>query len=201
MILPYVYILTHKVTGQFYIGYRVANKKPADVDLPKYQSSSKYIKKIGFDNFHWSIVAEFYDRDAAYDLEQELIRDHIANPLCLNMHHISKTGGVKFRHPGRISDEGREKLSKLNKGKKLSDELRAKMSASQRLRTDRQTMRRLRGVDHPNFGKCGEKSAAFGTKWMFNPSTLEGKKVPANECGTLIIDGWSYGRPPLKKRK
>lgn len=67
MILPYVYKLTHKITGQFYIGYRAANKIIAEKDLGiKYFSSSKKVKELGFDNFNIEIVAMFFDsKDAA----------------------------------------------------------------------------------------------------------------------------------------
>ena len=48
-ILPYVYKLTHKETGQFYIGYRKANKVQSYCDIGiVYFSSSKEIEKLGF---------------------------------------------------------------------------------------------------------------------------------------------------------
>lgn len=40
-IYPYVYKCVHKTTGQFYFGYRCANKLPAEIDLPKYKTSFK----------------------------------------------------------------------------------------------------------------------------------------------------------------
>ena len=40
---PYVYKLTHKETGQFYIDYRENNTLTADEDIIIYQSSSKLI--------------------------------------------------------------------------------------------------------------------------------------------------------------
>ena len=53
-IQPYVYMLTHRETGQFYIGYRSGNKVPARLDLGiYYKSSSNTVKRIGFDNFYW----------------------------------------------------------------------------------------------------------------------------------------------------
>jgi hypothetical protein len=42
---PYVYICTHNVTGEFYIGYREANKKPSHIDLLEYKTSSKKAEK------------------------------------------------------------------------------------------------------------------------------------------------------------
>lgn len=44
-ILPYVYKLTHKETGQFYIGFRKANKVNSNQDLGlKYFSSSSELR-------------------------------------------------------------------------------------------------------------------------------------------------------------
>ena len=124
---PYVYKLTHKATGQFYFGYREANKLPALDDLPKYQTSSTYIKRMGFDNFRWEIIAEFDEPVAAYDLEQKLISESFDHALCLNKHCI-KDGVARFRpnieslrkaHTGRVpSEETRRKLSEAAKRRK-----------------------------------------------------------------------------------
>ena len=116
---PYVYRLVHKVSGQFYIGYREANSAPAQQDLPKYQSSSNVVKEMGFENFDWEILCEFDDADGAYLMEQKLISDHIKNPLCLNKHYV-REGGLKFvcRYH---TDETRKKMSMANSGRKLSD--------------------------------------------------------------------------------
>src|ERR1035437_9879323 len=57
---PYVYWLTHKETGQFYIGYREAHLVPSDQDLGFfYFTSSKQIKTLKFENFNHRIVAVF----------------------------------------------------------------------------------------------------------------------------------------------
>ena len=69
-VLPYVYVITHKETGQFYIGYRCNNKVPSSADLGiKYFTSSKKIKAIGFSSFNFIIVAEFFSKEAAFDFE------------------------------------------------------------------------------------------------------------------------------------
>lgn len=129
MILPYVYKLTHRETGEFYIGYRSANKIPSDQDLPIYQSSSKTVAEIGFDNFNWEIIAEFFHGDYAYDFEQELISEHIDDPLCINKHCV--IGGrnrfkVQFGHS--VSEETRQKLREANLGRVTSEDTRKKQS-------------------------------------------------------------------------
>lgn len=85
---PYVYICTNKISGHFYIGYREANVKlnrTSEIDFPIYRSSSKAVKD-NFDNFEWTIVAEFETGKEAYSFEQQLIHKHWNEPLLLNEH-------------------------------------------------------------------------------------------------------------------
>lgn len=129
-VLPYVYRCTHKVTGQFYIGYREVNKLPSSLDLPQYRTSSKIVNPT-FDEFEWLILAEFYSGDHAYDFEQELIHESWGDPLLLNKsctHNCKKRfkGGRRQYYP--LSDETKQKISNANKGHKHSDEARSKIS-------------------------------------------------------------------------
>lgn len=84
-VLPYVYMCTHRITGEFYIGSRTTAKQnlPSHLDLPKYKTSSKKVKPR-FDEFDWVIVAEFFDAASAYAYEQLCIFDTIHNFLSLN---------------------------------------------------------------------------------------------------------------------
>lgn len=129
MVLPYVYKLTHKETGQFYIGFRCKNKVPSGQDLGFYYfSSSKSVKSIGFENFDVEIVAEFFDSDSAYDFENILISENFKDPLCLN-EHFEKDGKRNFKSLGRKkSQKTRDKISKGNKGKVRSAEARLNYS-------------------------------------------------------------------------
>lgn len=130
-VMPYVYWLTHKETGQFYIGFRSANKIPAEQDLPIYRSSSNKVAELSFENFEWKIVAEFSDGLSAYEFEQALIYENIKNPLCLNKHYVLD-GKRKFSTLGKThSEETRNKLSIANKNKApRSQEVRDKISES-----------------------------------------------------------------------
>lgn len=80
---PYIYICTHKTTGEFYIGYREANKVISQLDFPKYKTSSKIINP-NFNDYFWIIYAEFSNGLDAYDYEQQLIFENWNNPLLLN---------------------------------------------------------------------------------------------------------------------
>ena len=148
-ILPYVYKLTHKETGQFYIGYRCANKVRSELDILRYKSSSKYVKELGFENFNIEIIAEFFNAEDAYEFEQNLIKESFDNNLILNKSYFIKG---KFNGIGRnLSQEAKDHLSKINSGenhyfygKKHSIETRKKISLNHA---------RLSGENSPMFGK------------------------------------------------
>jgi hypothetical protein len=99
--VPYVYICTHKETNQFYIGYREKNVKlnrPSHLDLPEYKTSSTTVRP-DWENYTWTIVAEFFDPKHAYTFEQQLICDNWDNPLLLNGYY--RLGKIKqFRVSG-----------------------------------------------------------------------------------------------------
>ena len=129
--MPYVYICIHKVTNQFYIGYRGANLKhnrPSHLDLPKYKTSKKLIKQ-NFLEYDWVVVAEFFDIDSAYDYEQKLIFEHWSDPMLINEScyygkHRFKSKAITAEHKQAISlaqsrpktTEHRQKLSEANIG-------------------------------------------------------------------------------------
>lgn len=129
-ILPYVYRLTHQKTGQFYFGSRQSNKIPGNQDLLQYQSSSTIIKTIGFENFDWVILKEFETGDAAYDYENQLIRENFRNSLILNQHY--RSGGIsRFKRSGPHTDKTKRKMSVKKKGVSngpLSEEHKAAIS-------------------------------------------------------------------------
>lgn len=121
MILPYVYKLIHRETGQFYFGYRSKNvylglRSIDDLGI-KYFTSSKTIKK-SFGEFEYSVLAELYTAEYAYDLEQELIREHWGNPLLLNRHYHAE-GKDRWRNTGH-SEETKKHLSKVRTGYKTN---------------------------------------------------------------------------------
>ena len=112
--LPYVYRLDNPTTGEFYIGYRVANKIPSHLDFPIYKTSAPKVTNI-FDLFEWKILAEFYDGDDAYDFEQLSIFEEWDNPLLLNESCYHNKG--KFKNTSPHSQKTKDKISGANKGK------------------------------------------------------------------------------------
>lgn len=87
----YVYYGVHKETGHFYFGSRIgpvvylSKNRPSHIDFGKYyKTSSKEIKTLGFENFNWVILAEFFISEDAFYFENQLIREHKNDPLLLN---------------------------------------------------------------------------------------------------------------------
>ena len=116
---PYVYICTNKETNQFYIGYRMANVKlntPSHLDLPEYKTSSTTVRS-DWENYTWTIIAEFFDSGHAYSFEQQLIFDNWKNPLLLNGHY--NLGENQFRVSGPSPLKGKPSPKKgIPTGKK-----------------------------------------------------------------------------------
>jgi hypothetical protein len=129
--LPYVYKCVHKTTGQFYIGYRAANKIPSSNDLGfVYFTSSKTIKTIGFENFDYTILAEFFNWGDAYEYEQNLIAQYINNPQCLNK-NVHLNSSSKWSRTGvSLSEYTKNKLRIVNLGKSHSGDTKQKISNS-----------------------------------------------------------------------
>lgn len=142
IVRPYVYILTHRTTGEFYIGYREKNKDPSHIDLPKYRTSSRKVFPM-FDQFDWLIYAEFEFGDDAFDFEQHLISEFWGNPLLLNEQFRAPNKGKRFKAKrGRIcSPETREKIRAARANQIITADIREKISET------------LKGRPSPNKGK------------------------------------------------
>lgn len=139
-VIPYVYQLVHKETGQFYIGFRCANKVPSSEDLgTRYFSSSRFVKELGFENFDYQILAEFFEKDDAYSFEQELILEHWGSQLLNKCYVFNKFNGSFLRTKetkrkmsawqiGRtLPNETKNKISKALMGKKCSKETKIRL--------------------------------------------------------------------------
>ena len=121
--LPYVYRLDNPITGEFYIGYRKANKLPSHLDFPTYRTSAPKVTAT-FSLFEWKIMAEFFDGDDAYYQEQLSIFEEWGNPLLLNERCYHGKG--KFRNNSPHSQETKNKIAISNTGKKHTEETKEK---------------------------------------------------------------------------
>ena len=93
------------------------------------------ILELGADAFHASIVKTFDDHEEAYWYEQELIKQNVSDPKCLNKHFVERLSGKRV-FCGLLgvpkSAEHRRKISESNKGKHSDPDLRERMIAPQR---------------------------------------------------------------------
>jgi hypothetical protein len=122
---PYVYRIDHP-SGNFYIGYRYANKVVAVEDFGiLYQTSSNKLKHP-FHEYKQTIVAEFETGYEAYDFEQKIIYDNIGNVLMEN--GVCHYGKTRFLFYGPHSKNTIEKMSAAKKGRKYSEEHRKNIS-------------------------------------------------------------------------
>jgi len=108
----YVYKITEKDTGKFYIGARGSKKEPL-LDLGiKYFSSSKNLKSMiferGSENFIFEIIKNSYNSwEEAYEDEQLLIFNNWENPLKINKacYYMKKDFGIISNDSKKIISE------------------------------------------------------------------------------------------------
>jgi hypothetical protein len=139
MIPGYVYIIEHTITGQFYYGSRTANIRHNRLPIAdlwnNYYTSSRDVKRLikehGEDLFVARVLFESTDLDKIYWYEQELIKEHINNPKCLNKkyqdkdsgHEVFSTSGKRSWNNGKPSPKkgiprSAETISKISKNRK-----------------------------------------------------------------------------------
>lgn len=176
-IYPYVYKLIHKTTGQFYFGFRCANKFPSNEDLGSvYFSSSKTVEKIGFENFNYHVIAEFFDKSDARAFERDLIHENFNDPLILNKGWSG--------HGGNLSAESRKKISETLKKKFATGELIG--SCAQR--TDEQNKAhsmKLRGKPQSPESNAKRSAALKGRPVKGHPQTPETRDKISKSMASL----------------
>jgi hypothetical protein len=129
---PYVYRIEHP-SGNFYIGYRYANREPAIDDFGILYKTSTNKLKYPFEEYKQIIIAEFNTGYEAYDFEQKMIYDNIGNDLMEN--GICHYGKTRFLFYGPHSKDAIEKISAAHRGRKFSAEHRKRLSEAQKKRS------------------------------------------------------------------
>jgi len=117
-VLPYVYKLIHKDSGQFYIGARWANKVPAHEDLGVYYFTSSKIVKDNFSSYIIEFIKEFETKSEAYLFEQSQIRENWSDTHLLNQRITLKENGGSLwvtQKRREWTPEDRQRLSNRNK--------------------------------------------------------------------------------------
>ena len=194
MILPYVYILIDRITGQFYIGYRYKNVRlqlNSSDDLGVvYFTSCKHISKNNFLRFDALILAEFFDRKDAYWFEQQLIKDNKKNPLMINRHYQDPNSKVKefvnFCH----SEETIEKMTGLKRSDSFREYRRQVMTGNVPWNVG------LSKDSDPRMAKLAKKRKAHGNPHQIGQkhsaeriekvkAALTGRSMTAEECAKM----------------
>lgn len=117
----YVYETTNLINGKKYIGVCVTkNKRKSELYLGSGILLLKSIKKYGRENFKKEVIKEFDNEDDARQYERYLI-DKL-NAVDSNDYYNLTDGGYGgfTRECRKLSDETKDKISKSNKGKRMS---------------------------------------------------------------------------------
>lgn len=120
---------------------------------------SEAIKRYGWDGMEHEIIAENLDEDEAYKIEIETIKKYKSNDPQYGF-NISKGG--KSTYAGlKHTDEYRQKMSKLCKGKLLSEETLRRMKESHKKEKKAVACYTLDGEQVNYFESLHEAAKAF----------------------------------------
>ena len=123
--MNFVYITTNLVNEKQYVGSH--NGEEDDSYLGSGRAILEAVKKYGNNNFKREILEECNPEENLI-LEEKYIKEY--NTLIPNGYNISPTGGIGLNH--YHSEEVKQKISKKQKGRKLSDESKKKMSKAKK---------------------------------------------------------------------
>lgn len=188
-VLPYVYWGTHRITKEYYIGYREANKVPSSQDLGYFYFSSSRNIRPRFHEFDWIVLAEFFEGKDAYEFEQLLIAEHIKNPLNLNKRLWAKyVGGSKH------SKETKAKMRQKALGRYHTEETKNKTRGENHY-SNREDFVPQTAERNGMFGKCGELHVFFGQTKHTHPGLARTSEKLSGENNPR------YGKPGTMTNK
>lgn len=195
----YVYCIEHTPTGKFYYGARyrhIRNKIQPEDDLwKKYFTSSKQVKNLrkeyGDDSFECSIIFKSLDVDECFVVEQNLIKENVKNPLCLNMRYfdVEKSDRIFSVFGKTLSTKGKSKSesTKQNMRKPKSKEHSRNISEAQK----------KNGGNGPAKHKEESKIKNGNTHRL-----LKREKVTCPHCnkmgGAIAMSRWHFDKCRLK---
>lgn len=189
----YVYYIRHIPSGKFYYGSRYKhithNIKPDEDLWKRYFTSSKEILKLieqsGKDSFEYKIIYTNVDTNKCFEYEQNIIKEYITDPLCVNKRYFdSNKGSTVFCIFGKT-------LS--SKGKPKSEETKNKMrkSKSEEHKRNISKAQLARGGNGPSKHKEGTK-IKIANSLRLNPR----EDVTCPHCGktggAIAMPRWHF---------
>jgi hypothetical protein len=157
----FVYITTNLINNKRYIGDHATNNLN-DNYLGSGLGIHNAIKKYGKKNFKKEILEFFSSKKEAYESQEKYISEY--NTLKPNGYNNNKRGGYGIT--GLNSEQKSLKLSKANKGKKISEEhknaIRLFMSTFKHTEETKQKLRKPKSkTDKYKESKIGEKNPMY----------------------------------------
>lgn len=189
MIMGYCVYKHTAPNGKVYIG--VTGREPSERFMygHGYRNNIIFwraIQKYGWTNITHEILYDDLEKDVAYDLEKEMIREYDStNPAKGYNCSIGGKGGTLGVH---LSKKTRKKMSKSHTGKKMSEETKKKLS-DQRM-----------GENNPNYGNVTseetKKKLSESIKRSFTPE----RKAKMSESMKNYIDTHPEYRQQMSER-
>ena len=149
-IFPYVYRVDNQITGEFYYGYREANKIRAVEDILKYKTSKPSIHE-NFHNFKVTMIQEFSIGNDAYNYEQFLIHSEWKNPLLLNESCFYNKKQFKYKKGKTLTVKHRTNIALSATGRKHSEESKRKMGKNRTKEHCENISKALKGKSKPEY--------------------------------------------------
>lgn len=193
-----IYIATSKTTKKSYIGQTIQkfnrriSEHKRDYRNPKcnmhHGKFHRALRKYGFNNFKWEILHNNIPQPKLNKMEIKSILQYNSYKNGYN----STTGGEMGMY--EITSETRKKLSDANRGKKLSEQTKKRIS-----NTLKKTARR--GKEHPYYNvgpKYATKMAALSNRGKKKPNMKQNQKDLISK--TMKKNKISYGEDNPKAK-
>lgn len=196
--LPYVYRLTHRETGRFYIGYRSRNvilgrHHSRDLGV-RYFTSCREIKKENFAEYNAVVIEESETAAQAFEREQALIEENWGNPLLINQFK-QKVVHAEAKFQYRHSENTKRRIAAANTGKERTKEHCRNISKAKR------------GIQAKNKGKTWTQQQrekmegrTYSSQAIANFSTGQKRRFEGSEEGKRLNHLGSEGRSRTRSR-
>lgn len=168
----YVYKITNRITGKYYIGKRAAKDPHSDSYMGSGRLIKEAIKKHGAENFRKEVLDVFESDAEAASLEAELVTPmQVGDPNCYNLHeggmggfaHLN-TGDEPHRERCRRAERRRKEIygPLVNSTDNFATNPHYQREASDRARTP-EAIQKRRDTFKKTRHQQGEKNSQFGT--------------------------------------